>query len=424
MADPRFGSGPEDFVWASGIEDTFIPQTRPGHRALDEYELMDHYAHWRDDLSLGRELGVRAMRWGVPWYRVEPRRGEFDWTWTDQVLAYLVEELSITPIVDLMHYGCPLWLGREFASPEYPQAVSSYARAFAERYAQLVRWYTPLNEPLVNAEWCGLRGRWPPYLRGERGHIRLMLQLADGILATVAAIQSVQPDAIMVHVEATGLARAASPDLASVASADQSRRFLMYDLITGRVTPEHTLFPWLVVNGASANVLRSFVRRAVSLDVLGINFYPQWSTEAIDIDARGHLVRRPVERDGAGFPELLRKYYDRYRAPIMVTETSAEGTDKLRSDWLRESLAAIKHARAEGVPVVGYTWFPLFTMIEWHYRFSMRPKEDYLVQLGLYRLAAGSNPRWRPTPLVEQFKRAIQQSESSIGTLAAQDDNR
>jgi hypothetical protein len=43
---------PEDFLWATGIEDTFIPQTRPGHRALDEYQLMGHYEHWRQDLAL------------------------------------------------------------------------------------------------------------------------------------------------------------------------------------------------------------------------------------------------------------------------------------------------------------------------------------------------------------------------------------
>ena len=61
----------EDFIWATGIEDTFVPQTRPGHRALDEYQLMGHYEHWREDLTLGRELDVSAIRWGVPWYRVE-----------------------------------------------------------------------------------------------------------------------------------------------------------------------------------------------------------------------------------------------------------------------------------------------------------------------------------------------------------------
>jgi len=67
------------FIWASGIENTFVPQTRRGHRALDEYELIGHYEQWRDDLQLARELGVQALRWGVPWYRVEPQPGRWDW---------------------------------------------------------------------------------------------------------------------------------------------------------------------------------------------------------------------------------------------------------------------------------------------------------------------------------------------------------
>src|SRR4029078_12642135 len=109
--------------------------------------------------------------WGVPWYRVEPERGAFDWSWTDQVLPYLVEELGIIPIVDLMNYGCPFWRRREFASEEYPALVAEYAGAFAKRYSGLARWYTPLNEPIVNALMCGKRGLWPPHLRGERGYV-------------------------------------------------------------------------------------------------------------------------------------------------------------------------------------------------------------------------------------------------------------
>ena len=89
--------GPEasEFLWASGIEDTFVPQTRPGQRALDEYQLIGHYEHWREDLDHARDLGVPALRWGVPWYRVEKIPGELDWSWTDQVIPYMVEELKI-----------------------------------------------------------------------------------------------------------------------------------------------------------------------------------------------------------------------------------------------------------------------------------------------------------------------------------------
>ncbi len=107
---PQGSIHPETFLWASGIENTFVPQVRPGERALDEYELMGHYQHWREDLALARDLGLNALRWGVPWYRVEPKQGQFDWARTDQVISYLVEELGITPIIDLMHYGCPFWL--------------------------------------------------------------------------------------------------------------------------------------------------------------------------------------------------------------------------------------------------------------------------------------------------------------------------
>lgn len=52
------GQDAEDFIWAAGIEDTFVPHERPGHRALDEYELMGHYEHWRTDLGLCKELGL------------------------------------------------------------------------------------------------------------------------------------------------------------------------------------------------------------------------------------------------------------------------------------------------------------------------------------------------------------------------------
>ncbi len=93
-----------DFVWAGGIEDTFVPQALAHQRSLDEYELMGHYEHWREDLALVQASGMSAVRWGVPWYRVEPQQGIFDWPWTDDVIS-TVNDLKITPTGDLMHYG-------------------------------------------------------------------------------------------------------------------------------------------------------------------------------------------------------------------------------------------------------------------------------------------------------------------------------
>ena len=192
------GRSAKDFIWAGGIEDTFVPQVKPGHRPLDEYELMGHYTHWREDIALAKNVGMNALRWGVPWYKVEPEQGRFDWSWTDQVIPFMVEELKILPIIDLMHYGCPLWLRKEFANKKYPQFVARYAAEFSRRYRDLIKWYTPLNEPIINALMCGMRGLWAPYLKGERGYIRIMMQLAKGIIHTVEAIKEIQPDSVMV----------------------------------------------------------------------------------------------------------------------------------------------------------------------------------------------------------------------------------
>jgi beta-glucosidase/6-phospho-beta-glucosidase/beta-galactosidase len=407
---------PEDFIWASGIEDTFVPQGRPGYRPLEEYELMGHYDHWREDLALGRRIGLNAIRWGIPWYRVEPQQGAFDWSWTDQVLPYLVEELGITPIIDLMHYGCPFWLQREFASPHYPDAVASYAAAFAERYANLVSWYTPLNEPLVNSLMSGKRGVWPPYLRGDAGYIRVMLQLAQGIIKTVNAIKQVDPGAVMLHVEATGLTRAAKEDLQALIAEEQHRGYLSFDLLTGRVDSDHPLFPWLIRNGARYDELVAIADHRIGLDALGLNFYPQWSTQQLYIDKRGRLAYRATEQEGSGFGTLIEDYHRRYDAPVIITETSAFGSDELRSRWLEASLISVKELRGKGVPVFGYTWFPLFTMIDWRYRFGRAPADRYRLELGLFKLQEDTgNGRWQETPLVEQWNECVNYPARVIG---------
>ena len=184
--------------------------------------------------------------------------------------------------------------------------------------------------------------------------------------------------------------------------------------------PDHSLYPWLLQNGATADDLAALARQAIPLDVVGMNFYPQWSTKEVYRDARGRVMRRVAERTGAGFADLIRDFHSRYQAPILITETSAKDSETARADWLATSVAAVKQVRAEGVPVLGYTWFPLFTMIDWRYRFGRGPLEQYRIELGLYRLApAGSPTRWQATPLVPQFQRYVNDPAAAIGPLAS-----
>ncbi len=69
------------------------------------------------------------------------------------------------------------------------------------------------------------------------------------------------------------------------------------------------------------------------------------------------------------------------------------------------------------MPVVGYTWFPLFTMIEWKYRWSRRGLEHHLLHLGLFDVPSCSAGRMNrePTPLVEGYRRHVADPAAAIG---------
>ena len=87
-----------------------------------------------------------------------------------------------------------------------------------------------------------------------------------------------------------------------------------------------------------------------------------------------------------------------------------------RAAWLDDSVAAVRRLRAEGVPLVGYTWWPLFALVTWAYRQGTHPPPYYLKQMGLWDLA--ENLDRVPTALVERFRALASQGGAAAGELA------
>ena len=66
----------------------------------------------------------------------------------DRVLGRM-QELGIQPILDLVHFGLPDWLG-SFQNPDWPRHVAAYARAVAERYPWIrARFDEPRDAPIL-----------------------------------------------------------------------------------------------------------------------------------------------------------------------------------------------------------------------------------------------------------------------------------
>src|SRR5258708_27075493 len=220
------------FIWAVGIEDTMIPRRLRGGGVLNEYDLTEHRNRWREDLALAVDVGATAIRYGLPWGEANPVDGQFVWEWSDEVIDHAAR-LGLEIILDLVHYGTPSWLKDGFVDRRYPEAIAAYGGALAEHYEGVVRSYTPLNEPLVTASFCGLRGVWPPYLTGDEGWAAVIASVIDGVQQTTRAIRAADGDAQIVHVEAIQLYHTDDPALEPEVERWQRRSMLPTSLLLG-----------------------------------------------------------------------------------------------------------------------------------------------------------------------------------------------
>ncbi len=407
---PRLAS-PGSFVWALGIEDTFIPQLAPGGRVLDEYVLTQHDRFWRDDLRRIADVGVRHLRYGIPWYRVNPAPGEWDWRWTDEVLPYLVTELGIQPILDLVHYGAPLWLEGTFLAPDYPQRVAEYAAAVARRYGSLIRSWTPLNEPIVHAQFGGRSGIWPPYRRGERGFAAVFFALAEGIARTIDALRAEAPDPLIVHVEAVSTYTLDDRVPQDVVEPRRAFNHLAVDLAEGRVGPEHPMRPWLEARGIPPARIDALAGGDRRIDVWGVNWYPQMSHhrfEAREDGEPGWRIRRAAGT-ADDLADALRLVHRRSGLPVIVTETSRYGLVRDRLSWLRDLAGMVDRVAQDDLPLIGVTWFPAMSLLSWDYRRGHRAPEAYLKHFGLWDLRPlpdGTLARVR-TPVADAYEALV-----------------
>jgi len=138
----------------------------------------------------------------------------------------------------------------------------------------------------------------------------------------------------------------------------------------------------------------------VPVDVIGLDYYPDTEHD-FDVDETGatHIVRasRPV-----GLAATAQAYYQRYDRPLFVAESSTSGTDAERRAWLAWNVAEIEAARARGVDVVGYTWWPLFDHIDWNT--LLQERSGFVCPAGLYHLTPTTADR-QPTAAVADFRR-------------------
>jgi beta-glucosidase/6-phospho-beta-glucosidase/beta-galactosidase len=379
-----------EFMFATGIECSY-PTIEGGRWRMDQLEATGHYRYWRRDLALVRELGLRYLRYGPPFHRICSGPGTYDWSFMDDVGAEM-QALGIVPIVDLCHFGVPDWVG-DFQNPEVPSLLADYARAFARRYPW-VQFYTPVNEMYVTARMSALEGVWNEQLRSDAAFVTATRHLARASVLAMQTIASERPDAIFINSESSEFYQACCPDprIRRIADFENQRRFLALDLLYA-VPVRGDMYTYLLDNGLPPGEYDWFMNQDVGARaVLGIDYY-EWNEKLINVNGEPENLGELF-----GWYVITRQYYDRYKRPVMHTETNTPDAAEAPG-WLWRQWHNVQLIREHGVPVVGFTWYSLQDQVDWDS--GLRHARGNVFPVGLFDLNRD------PRPVAQAYKHLL-----------------
>ena len=371
------------FMFATGVENS-SPVVAGGKR-LDEFELCGHYAHWRQDFDCVQEIGLKFLRYGPHLFTTFLGEGRYDWTFADETFAEL-KRRGITPIADLCHFGVPDWIG-DFQNPDFPRLFEGYARAFAERFPW-VQFFTPVNEMYICAKFSAMTGWWNERLRGDATFVTALKHVVRANILAMRAILKVRPDAIFVQSESSEHYHAVLPQALAKQDFHNRHRYLSLDLNYGHQV-DAGMYQYLMDNGMGREEYDFFQHNTTRSHCIVGNDYYTTSEQWVFPD--GRLEGAP---DVLGYSEITRQYFDRYRIPVMHTETNfAETGDGAAVRWLRKEFANVMRVRDAGLPIVGFTWYSITDQVDWDN--MLREVRGVVNPLGLYDLDRNIRPAGR-----------------------------
>src|SRR6478672_27842 len=373
----------------------------------------DHYHRYAADVALLRDLGVGAYRFSFAWPRIQPTgRGPANAKGLD-FYDRLIDELlgaGIAPAATIYHWDTPLaleeaggWLDRDITG-----RFADYAAILAERFADRVAWWMPVNEPNIVTMLGHALGVHAP---GRRLGLAALPVAHHLLLAHGRAVQALRA----AGAKNVGTAQNHAPVWPASDHEDDRAAATLFDTVFNRVFADPVLlgrypegFDRLMPGPVDEDL------RVISapLDFYGFNYYspslvgaPARHPEASGLLALGDgdgaepldLPFATLEVEGYprtdfgwpvvpdGLTELLVTLKERYGYALSAVFTTENGcsyltgpdadgrvADGARIDYLRSHLHALEAARAQGVDVRGYFHWSFMDNFEWAEGYTQR----------------------------------------------------
>jgi dTDP-4-dehydrorhamnose reductase len=381
-------------VWG-GLECTI---NRVGNEYFDQLEYSGHYKRGIYDINLIAALGIKVLRYPVLWERHEQMAYSAKaWSFTERNLNHL-HKLGITPIAGLVHHGSgPRHVN--FFDGSFENGLAAYAGAVATKFPWLEH-YTPVNEPLTTARFCGLYGHWYPHGKDDYTFYKILLSECKATVMAMKAIRTINKNAKLIQTE--DLAKCYSTPLLSYqAYFENERRWLSYDLLCGKVNRTHYMWHELIKTGIKEDELLYFTDHPCIPHIAGFNYYitsERFLSENLSefpehyhgtnnvhwyADVATDLVQM---EEPCGPAVLLKEAWEHLQLPLAITECHLNSSCENQIKWINFVLHYIKKLKKEGIDIRALTIWALLGSYGWNCLVT-RPNGCY--ERGIFDVTSG-----------------------------------
>ncbi len=329
--------------WMGGFECT-DKLNAFGHR-VDFLNVTGHLQLLNEDYRQLKPFGIRTVREGIRWSQIEKKPYQYDWSVVNRMID-CGNENHIQQVWDICHFGFPDDLTP--LHPMFPRRFASLCRAFVQFYRskepdrELI--VTPINE-VSFLSWLGghVRGT-SPFCVWQGWDVKYALMRA--YIEGVATMREIDPSIRILTTEpltTTVPPLDATQEQITEAAIVNEFQFQAVDILGGRICPEL---------GGSPEYL----------DILGANFY--YNNQTI-LGTYNFLPWYNEEPDGRWMPlhKMLIDFYQRYKRPLVLTETSHSGDH--RPNWIefigKQCALALQHS----IPFWGVCLYPVIDRPDW-----------------------------------------------------------
>lgn len=362
------------------------------------HEAIDFYHHYKEDIQLFKELGLKAFRTSINWTRIFPLGDESEPNEAGlQFYDDLFDELlanGIQPVITLSHFEIPYHLYETYGGFRNKQVIDffvHYAQTVMTRYKDKVKYWMTFNEINNQADGQHDLHTWTnSAIRFEEGENKEEITFQAGLNELIASAKVVKlgheinPDfqigCMMAYVPVYPYSCRPEDLMASVKV--MNRRFFYSDIHVRGKIPSYARKYWQQ-KGYTIEISEKEESALLEgkVDYVGFSYYMSGAVTTLE-DVQGDpvqeypgakMVNNPYvtasdwgwQIDPVGLRYTLNIIYERYNLPMFIVENGFGAYDKLedgkihdpyRVEYLQKHIDQMALAvNVDGVELLGYT---------------------------------------------------------------------